>query len=90
MPVIAWEVSHAGQRWGADGQGTIIPAELADAIAQREGVRMVTTYDKPYVIHADDVQSVWDYYDSEIDPHGDRVALLWTYAPDPDLGDAIP
>jgi hypothetical protein len=89
MPVTAWEVTHANQRWGANGQ-TIIPAALADAVAANEGKLLVTYFGKPYVVRASDPQSVWDYYDSVIDPHGDRVALLWNYDPDPDPGGAIP
>lgn len=89
MPVTAWEVSHAGERWGANGQ-TIIPEVLASEVGALEGQELVTYFGKRYVLHASDAQSVWDYYDSEVDPHGDRVALLWEYAPDPDSGGAIP
>lgn len=89
MPVTAWEVDHENERWGVR-EHIIIPAALAQAVAEHEGQEFVTYYGKPYTVRADDPQSVWDYFATEIDPHADRVALLWEYAPDPEYGDAIP
>ena len=78
MPVTAWKVKYAHDTFGAS-EGGVIPAAFAVTIAENEGKAFATYYGKPYVLRASDPQSVYDYFDSEIDPHGDRVTVLWDY-----------
>jgi hypothetical protein len=88
MALRSWKVKHADEVWGADGE-KIVPAVLAAAVAEHEGEARYTIYDKPYTVRARDAQSVWDYFGTEIDPHGDRVIQHWEYdAPPP--SDIIP
>lgn len=83
MPVTAWTVEHNGDVWGADGT-EIVPAALAVAIAEHEGEERYTYYGKPYTLKAGDPQSVFDYFGTEVDPHGDRVIQRWEYEPEPE------
>ena len=90
MPVTAWQVQHRDDVWGVTEDG-ITPAALAEAVAAREGESLVTYFGKPYVLRADDPQSVYDYFDSEIDPSSERSIVRWDYTPDPDHDpDVIP
>jgi hypothetical protein len=91
MPVTAWRFDLNGEEYGAGGEDGIIPAALAEVVSQREGQKFVTLYDKPFTLKADDAQSVYDYFDTTIDPHGYRVPVRWEYAPDEGaIGDAVP
>jgi hypothetical protein len=84
MPVTRWRVLHDGQEWGADGT-TIDPPELAEAINEIAGTRQVTYYGKPYTPDPSDAQSVYDFFDSEVNPEGgNRKTLIWDYVTSPD------
>jgi hypothetical protein len=85
MPVTAWQVEHAGEVWGADG-ATITPAALVDAVQAHEGEQRFTYFGKPYVLRAADAASVYDYFDTEVDPGSDRTIQRWEYAPDENAG----
>jgi len=90
MPVRVWKVKYAGEVFGADG-ADVIPAAFAGTIAEHAGKALVTYYGKPYVLRADDPQSVYDYFDTEIDPHGDRLTVQWDYlADEADSSDVTP
>ena len=78
MPVTRWRARYSEEEWGADGE-MIIPATLAATVADREGDEMVTYFGKPYTLRAADPQSVWDFFNSEIDPSGKRVTDVWEY-----------
>lgn len=83
MPVTAWKVVHGGAEWGADGD-SITPEALAVAIAAHEDEPRYTYYGKPYVVHASDAQSVWDYFGTEITRDSDWSMVRWEYEDDPE------
>lgn len=84
MPVTRWKIEVDGQTYGADGQ-SIIPATLADTVVQHAGEQRYTYYGKPYTLDPQDADSVYAYFDSEIDPTGRRlVPTVWEYQPGPE------
>jgi hypothetical protein len=90
MPVTAWRATLNGEEYGVE-DGVISPPTFAATIAQHEGEELVTYFRKPYTVRADDSQSVYDYFDTEVDPHGDRVTTRWDYTPDEaDSSDVTP
>lgn len=88
MPVTAWQVQHRDDVWGVTEAG-ITPAALAEVVAAREGERLVTYFGKPYTLSASDPQSVYDYFNSEVDPSSERSIMRWDYEPDPDSEDVV-
>lgn len=83
MPVTSWQFSLDGQVWGAGGPDGIQPDVLARFVEANAGERRVTYFGKPYTLDPADPDSVYDYFDSEIDPKGDRKMLDWQYTPSP-------
>lgn len=83
MPVTRWQAQHDGQEWGAGGDAGVVPEVLAAAVQGHAGEARVTPYGKPYTIDPTDPQSVYDYFDSEIDPSGDRETVIWDYQQEP-------
>jgi hypothetical protein len=81
MPVTAWRATLAGEEFGFE-DGVISPPAFAVTIAQHEGEELVTYFHKPYTVRPGDAQSVYDFFDTEVDPHGNRVTTRWDYTPD--------
>lgn len=92
VPLTDWQVQHNGQIWGAGGADGVQPSALAYYMQQHAGESRVTYFGKPYTIDPADPQSVFDYFDSEIDRSGERTVLRWEYTPSPGEfdGDAVP
>jgi len=88
MPVTAWRATLAGEEYGHE-DGKITPSSFATTIAEHDGEELVTYFRKPYVVRASDPQSVYDYFDTEVDPHVDLITTRWEYTPDEDESDVV-